>query len=395
MINKLNSFITGNSERLFVKAKHPVINFFLFSLILTVLSRLAMFLWYVIAIGPAGSVLECVCGRWDNGWYTEIINGGYNLQPHAHEMGDAANWAFFPLVPMLIRALTLGGALDFRLVGFIFNSLILIFAVTIGYKYIMLDDGDASTAVGFSVFSICGPYTFYYSCLYTESVFMLLTLTYLYELRRERYIAMGIVGALLSATRVTGVLMVFVTLVYVIMKHVSEKRGGIKEFLFNVLSNGRLLIGVCLVPMGLFLYMLYLRVHMGDSLAFMRIQIAWGRTGVYLWGYIRNLITSGSYVDFHYFLVFIFIITVAVYQFRRKAYEALPYFFPCLINFISMGFMNLGRYSIGAGISVIGFIRMIKEHLSASARMVLYVLLAVMSLILQYGWFMNYPITVG
>ena len=79
----------------------------------------------------------------------------------------------------------------------------------------------------------------------------------------------------------------------------------------------------------------------------------------------------------------------------RKAYEALPYFFPCLINFISMGFMNLGRYSIGAGISVIGFIRMIKEHLSASARVVLYVLLAVMSLILQYGWFMNYPITVG
>ena len=141
--------------------------------------------------------------------------------------------------------------------------------------------------------------------------------------------------------------------------------------------------------------MAYLWVRVGDSLAFMHIQRAWGRSTVNALGIALKTVYTVDYQSFHYFTVFIFVITVAVYQLRRRSYEALPYVFPCAINSLSLGLTNLGRYSVGTGICVIGFMRMVKEHFSPAARFVLYVFLGMISLILWYGWFMAYEITIG
>lgn len=46
---------------------------------------------------------------WDCDWYLGIVKVGYQLQPEGHDAGDAANWAFFPLFPLLTRALALAG----------------------------------------------------------------------------------------------------------------------------------------------------------------------------------------------------------------------------------------------------------------------------------------------
>src|SRR5258707_916744 len=41
---------------------------------------------------------------WDCGWYASIVRAGYQAAPAAHGFGDAANWAFFPLHPLLAGA---------------------------------------------------------------------------------------------------------------------------------------------------------------------------------------------------------------------------------------------------------------------------------------------------
>src|SRR5690606_18536658 len=65
----------------------------------------------------------------------------------------------------------------------------------------------------FVVGLLMGPFSFLFSMLYSESLFILLTVLGLVALQRSHYLAAAVAGALLSATRPTGVLFVFAILV--------------------------------------------------------------------------------------------------------------------------------------------------------------------------------------
>lgn len=354
-----------------------------------------MFCFYAVITREPSKFIEYATRAWDNGWYGSIIEGGYADMPNGHDAGDAANWAFFPLAIVLVKLFSFAGALDYRYVAFFLNTFITVLAVTVTYKYVMLDAMRIKTAIVFALLVFFGPYGFYFCCMYTEALFMLLTVLFLYELRKENYILMGITGAFLSATRVTGVMMVFAVLLYIVQRHIKEKRGDIRRFVTDVLSDRKLIFGVCLVPLGLFVYMLYLRIHVGDSLAFLHIQKAWGRSGVNLYSFFVSLLKSQEYVYFHYFVTFLIIIAVFAYQVKKRPFETVSYVIPCAINFASLGFMNLARYSLGSGIAVIGFIDAIEEHLSRAARIFIYIILAITALRLQYWWIIGANITVG
>lgn len=387
--------VSDTARKFFVESKHRTLNFFLFTAALAVISRLLMYCAFIVVKGNGAEFLYRITTVWDNGWYSSIIYDGYAYEPSGHDAGDAANWAFFPLDIVLIKIFSIGGRFDYRFVGFVLNTFLTVLAITVAYKYIMMDSGKLKTAIIFTFLVLFGPYSFYCACLYTEALFMLLTMLFLYEMRKENFILMGITGALLSATRVTGVMMVFAVLLYVIQRHVKEKRGDIKKFFTDILSDHKLVLGVCIVPLGLFAYMLYLRMHMGDALAFLRIQKAWGRSGVNIGYLLRTIFTSESYVDFHYWIVFLILIAVTGYQVRKKPYEIVPYVSPCVISFVQLGFMNLARYSWGTGIAVIGLIDAMDEHLSRAARIFVYIVLAITAVRLQYWWFIGAPITIG
>lgn len=387
--------VSDTARKFFVESKHRTLNFFLFTAALAVISRLLMYCAFIVVKGNGAEFIPSISVIWDNNWYSSILEYGYFDEPMWHDSHDAANWAFFPLDIVLIKILSIGGRFDYRLVGFILNTFLTVLAITVAYKYIMMDSGKLKTAIIFTFLVLFGPYSFYCACLYTEALFMLLTMLFLYEMRKENFILMGTTGALLSATRVTGVMMVFAVLLYVIQRHVKEKRGDIKKFFTDILSDHKLVLGVCIVPLGLFAYMLYLRMHMGDALAFLRIQKAWGRSGVNVYNMLRSVFTAENYVEFHYWVVFLILIAVTVYQARKKPYETVPYVIPCAINFVSLGFMNLARYSWGSGIAIIGLIDAMDEHLSKAARIFVYIVLAITAVRLQYWWFISAPIAVG
>ncbi len=413
-VEKIKAFSLENfSRKYFENSKHKTWNFALFALVVTALARLLTLIFFFLFFdGGMKQYLHVPSFNWDSGWYHSLIEGGYADHPNQHEAGDAANWAFFPLMPIIVRLCSFGGFFDYGVTGYFVNSMIFVFALVVAYKYIMLGNGKASLAVKFAVFMSIGPYSFYFFSLYTESVFMLLTLLFIYNLRQERYMTMGLVGALLSATRVTGVMMVFAVLIYIIQKHIREKQGGFRDFIKNTLSSHRLILGVAVIPLGLFLYMAYLQFKVGDSLAFMHIQKAWGRSGLLaiqsfpliglrtgavnspIISYIRD--NLNDFTGLYYVLILVTIIAITAHQIRKKrAWETVAYVAPCVINFFSLGFVNLARYSYGTGISMIGLLEMVEENFSKRAKIFIYICLLLLSVKLYFAYYLGDEIVIG
>ena len=73
------------------------------------------------------------------------------------------------------------------------------------YRLAELDFGSEVAAATVALIAFC-PFAFFFSAIYTESLFLALVVGSIYAARRERWLVAGVVGAFASATRNTGVL---------------------------------------------------------------------------------------------------------------------------------------------------------------------------------------------
>mgnify|MGYP002622354613 CR=1 FL=1 len=143
---------------------------------------------------PAGLTdgpLAAPAARWDAVWYLSIARDGY---------GDEASTAFFPLYPLLLRAL--GGSV---LAGTLLSCACLLVALAALRQLTALELGEeaARWAVLMLAFS---PMAFFLSAVYSESLFLALTVGAVLAARRDRWAWAGALGMLAAATRSTGVL---------------------------------------------------------------------------------------------------------------------------------------------------------------------------------------------
>lgn len=218
------------------------------------------------------SYLESLC-VWDCNWYGSIVEGGYDATVGLHHFPEQANWAFFPLYPSLVWVVTSLTGLPVLPGGFILSNAFA-FAAALASRPLF---GAASRAWWlFTVGLLIGPFSYLFSTLYSESLFILLTVLALLALKRSDYLGAAIAGALLSATRPTGVLFVFAVLTQMLVDH-RRAGGSWRSFPMRVLGDVNLLLPLFLAPLGLFIYMAYLHVHVGDALAFAHVQRSWGR----------------------------------------------------------------------------------------------------------------------
>lgn len=238
-------------------------------LLLGNMGRYGVFL-YLHGPGSPLDYLEVLC-VWDCGWYRTIVEHGYDAAPVEYFRPGGANWAFFPLYPLIV-ALVARAGLPILLAGFIVSSACIVTACLAARP--LLRDERAWNLWAFSL--LAGPFSMLFSTLYTESLFILLIVLSLRALLRRHYLQAGLWAALLSATRVTGVLMTLAILVSAIADH---RRAGIRwrAMPLALLRRGDLVLALFLAPLGLFAYMAYMAALNGDGLAFLHIQRAWGR----------------------------------------------------------------------------------------------------------------------
>ena len=225
---------------------------------------------YDAAFDKGRRIRELMCS-WDCGWYLSIIEHGYMSEPSWHEQGNAANWGFFPVYPMLSRLIALvTGVPPLISAQLVSNALficglVILFAYSLKY-FSAADSRFIVAAVAFSPFSI------YFSAPYTESTYFLLTIGSVYLASSGRWIWAGILAAVISATRPPGFLIFFPLLVLAVQQY------GWKSMLTYGKGAERATLALALVPLGLFLFMLFLYAYVGDGLAFSHVQgRAWGR----------------------------------------------------------------------------------------------------------------------
>ena len=114
--------------------------------------------------------------RWDSVWYLTIARDGY---AHIRE-----RMAFYPLYPLLMHVL--GWVVRSDLVAGVLISLVA-FAVALALiqRLVALDFGDEVATTTVLLIAFC-PVSFFLSAVYTEPLFLALSVGCIYAARRER-----------------------------------------------------------------------------------------------------------------------------------------------------------------------------------------------------------------
>jgi hypothetical protein len=183
-------------------------------------------------LGAIGNILAAPAVRWDAIHYLGIAQHGY---------ANATSTAFYPLYPMLVRTLAYVVRSDVA-AGVVISLAALGVALVLLHRLTALELGQraADATVALVAFA---PLSLFFSAVYTESLFLALSVGSIYAARRGRWrLACGL-GGLAAATRVTGVGLA----VPLLFMYVKDRRG---------LDRG--LLWLAAVPIGLASYLGFL-----------------------------------------------------------------------------------------------------------------------------------------
>src|SRR5919112_2543682 len=145
--------------------------------------------------GAFGDALVAPLARWDTTWFMTIAQEGY---------GEGAREAFFPLYPLLLAVVGAPGAM--LVAGAVLSTALAAAALTVLHRLVPLDYGPA-VARGAVLATAFMPMSFFLSAVYSESLYLALSIGAVYAARTERWAWAGVLGGLAAATRSAGVLL--------------------------------------------------------------------------------------------------------------------------------------------------------------------------------------------
>ncbi len=206
--------------------------------------------------GSINSLLSPLA-RWDSTWYLGIAHSGY----------EGASTAFFPLYPMLVRALAVVNAPGALLVSAYAISIVsLLGALYLMHKLVELEFG--AEVASRSLLLLCVfPGALWFGAPYSESLFLLLSVATFYFARTGRWALAGGAAALASATRSAGLVLVVPLVVLWWQQAGPPRRQRVRD-----------LAWIALAPAGLAAYSLYLALSLGDGFAYLHLQDVWFRS---------------------------------------------------------------------------------------------------------------------
>ncbi len=212
---------------------------------------------FIQPYAPVDNFLLFPWANFDGVHYLSIAANGYAQ--------DGSNARFFPLFPMITGGLSqlIGGKETFGAVqffsGLLLANLFFLLALIVFYKLIRLDYPHfvARTSI---LFLLVFPTSFFFASIYSESLFLLLSLLTFYFARKRQWLLTGIFGALLCATRIIGIA-ILPALIYEFWR--ADKKNNSR--LIKIFSLG-------LIPLGLISYMFFNLFRWGNAFHFFLAQ---------------------------------------------------------------------------------------------------------------------------
>jgi hypothetical protein len=253
--------------------------------------------------GWLGDLLAAPAARWDAAWYLVIAHYGYHPELGAFTAGRSA---FFPLYPLALR-----GASDVGLPAVLAGVLIstAAFAAALygihrlsaleaprllgqgsgggGYEtdpaarvraHARTRDGELARLAVLS--TALAPMAFYFSAVYSESLYLALSVGVFWCARRGRWAWAGALGALAGATRSAGIVLVLpVAILYLYGPREDRppdfpprwRYGGIR---YKLRGDA---LWLAALPLGLMAYAAYFALAGGDPLQPFHAQEVWNR----------------------------------------------------------------------------------------------------------------------
>lgn len=220
--------------------------------------------------------------QWDGFWYKLLAEQGYDRAPTAYP-------AFWPLYPWLMRGGERLTGLSTEVVGYLVANVAFVLALIVVYRLVALDFDRTiarRTLVALALF----PTAFFFSAVYTESLFLLLAAGALLAARTQGWFVAGLLGLLAALTRSQGVLLLAPFAVLFFQQHRLDWRRWFPNALWAALPAG-----------GPALFALLLDRRGIDPLAFVKVQEQWNRYQAMPWetlaagvrgGYAPNIGTN-------------------------------------------------------------------------------------------------------
>ena len=151
-----------------------------------------------------------IWGRWDSGWYLDIIDNGYYARGDIRTV--QSNLGFFPVYPLTVRLLvnvlpavmrTPGMTL---LLGVLVSNVFLLGGLALLRQWVAELTGDEGTARRTVLYLLLFPTGFFFSAFYTESTFLFFAAAALLAAQRRAWFWAAVAGALLTLSRPPGIL---------------------------------------------------------------------------------------------------------------------------------------------------------------------------------------------
>lgn len=308
--------------------------------------------------------------RWDSSWYFDLADKGYAR----YENDTLSNTLFFPVYPFLMKAISVVLGVKMAVSGWA-TSLFFLFLAAV-YLFKLAKEFHKETDALFSVFLLLiFPTAFFLNAVYTESLFLFLSVASFYYAMKRHYMAAAILGLFASLTRITGILLFLPLLIQLFSAEGLTKKSVEKSVVLG------------LIPLGTLAFFTYHWARFGDFLLFFKVENAWGRS--FRINPDHFLVTSRAAIsnlslDVVYFVFVIFIIAILL---RKRYFPYAVYMASTVLVAVGSGtLMSIGRYILVLfPIFLVG--ASMKNDLAKYAWIIISGLLMALNTILFVNWY--------
>lgn len=202
--------------------------------------------------------------HWDSSWYILLARTGYT---------NLKQTAFLPLYPMTMGVLHACTHLSLATCGILIS--LLSFVVALFFLGLVVER-EFSRRTAFIAMMLVAffPTSYYFDSVYTEAMFMALSLAAVYFSNTHRFWIAGFFAALATFTRNTGLLLLLVLAFdYLRYRHMGYRFWQVEWWRKLNLR----VLGLFLPPVVLFLYCSWLKVRFGSFFAFLEAEHYWHR----------------------------------------------------------------------------------------------------------------------
>lgn len=285
--------------------------------------------WSDFSQKPNWNIID-LHNRWDSYWYLDIVRNGYYIKTD----NTLSNVVFFPLYPALMKIIgtVLGG--NFVLAGWLVSIISLLMACVYFYKLVKEFHPEVDPILPI-ILMLIFPTAFFFNVIYTEALFLFLTVACFYYAFKKNFYLAGFFAFLGALAHSNGVFLAM-PILWEMWKTYGWK---------NLITPK--IIPILLAPFGSFLFLLYDYLRFGDPFLFFKIQSAWGRSFKINWEHFSSF-SNPSIVNMGIDIFLAILILIAIIITFKKLSSLYAIFMSATIiaAFTSGTLMSVGRYSL-------------------------------------------------